>query len=115
MTLKTKAILFSAFLCPGFGQFQIGKKWRGFVFISGVAIALVLLFLSITRIILQEMPPEMLMRLSPIEFSSAFLTIRYRTYHENMPVLVGLIAIWLSSIIDLAIWKPSEEDEPGNT
>ena len=107
MKPKTRAILMSAFVCPGLGQVIVGKR-RGYLFIAGSVIVLVLLFLSIFRIILQEMPPEMLMNMSPLEYSSAFVKVRQRTYYENIPIMVAFLAIWLGSIIDLAVRKTPE-------
>ena len=111
MKTRKGAILLSAFVYPGAGQVWLAKK-RGWLIAAGITIALIWLMVSIYNIVIQEIPPEMMMYLSPIKFAEAFLRVRTRVYHENIPILLIFIAIWLGSIIDLAVCKIDTPEEP---
>ena len=78
---------------------------------AGIIIVLVALAYGIVMIVYQEMPPELLMNLSPIEYSAGFLRVRHRVFHENAPLIIVLIALWSASIIDIALMKKISDPE----
>jgi len=112
-TAKTRAILMTAFLCPGVGQVSVGKR-RGWIFIAATVILLIWLFINIALIAFQEMSPNVIQNLSPIEYAAAFVRIRHRVYIENIVQILVFLGVWVASIIDLAISKEPESEKPAS-
>jgi len=110
-TAKTRALLMTAFLCPGAGQVSIGKR-RGWIFIAATVILLIWLMKNIALIVFQEISPDVIQNLSPIQYATAYVNIRHRVYFENIPIILAIGAVYFASIFDLILWKEPEPEKP---
>lgn len=117
MKNTVKAILLNALLLPGLGQLALGKKARGWVYISIMIVAFIMfarfIYLKVTGIVadldLSESVPDVATISQKVSDSMA---------SDGSPIamicLLTMVAVWVISIIDAIITGSASRHHSGD-
>lgn len=105
MSRKLNAILLSALVLPGLGQFYLGRRLKG-----GIIIALVNLFLlAALALMVKGMGAILLLSRGGAEVTPEIII---RTLHENAPgarwLIILFCGLWVYGIVDLFTTKEAD-------
>ncbi len=99
-----RALLLSALVCPGLGQWKLGKRGLGAAFMAWATAGVVLLGWRIYVLLsgfYYEMTAELMDTGGYLPDPSSFQDVHTEIYVSNWWVILAISVVWIWSVVDL--------------